>query len=65
MMTMKRLEQYLSLIHILQNGSLYKKANPITWKCENCGYEFSGSEVPPQCPVCQHPAGFFNTPIGK
>lgn len=49
----------------LQNGSLYKKANPILWKCENCGYEFSGSEVPPQCPVCQHATGFFNTPIGK
>ena len=47
----------------LSGNTLYAKPNPITWKCENCGHAFTGSNVPAQCPVCHRPTGFFTTPL--
>lgn len=47
----------------LENGTLYNKTSPYKWKCENCGHEFDGNSVPSVCPVCQHPTGYFTTPL--
>ena len=47
----------------IQNDTLYKKENEISWKCENCGFEFTGKQVAAMCPVCKKPTGYFNTPV--
>ena len=33
----------------------------IGWRCKICGYEYKGSELPPDyiCPLCGHPASDF------
>lgn len=56
-------KMFLEMREQLENGTLYKKDAPIKWKCSHCGYEFEGSEVPPKCPVCSHPTGYFETPV--
>lgn len=31
------------------------------WRCEICGFEYTGTQLPPDyiCPVCKHSANFF------
>ena len=31
----------------------------IEWKCENCGFIFSGPNAPEKCPVCGLPKAHF------
>lgn len=52
-------ERYARLAAELENGTLYKKDETISWKCENCGYVHEGSGAPDLCPACQHPQGYF------
>lgn len=51
--------RYKMLAEQVENGILYKKDAPTTWKCTNCGYVHEGSEAPHVCPACQHPQGYF------
>ena len=41
----------------MKNGTMYKKAKPIKWKCGDCGYEATSKEAWTQCPVCQAKQG--------
>jgi rubrerythrin len=51
--------RYNKLIDSVTQGKVFKKDQPIKWKCRNCGFVFEGSEVPAQCPVCGHPRSYF------
>ena len=51
--------RYLKLLENVKQGTVFKKDNPIKWKCRNCGFVFEGSEVPNKCPVCSHPRSYF------
>jgi rubrerythrin len=51
--------RYLKLLDSLTNGTVFKKDQPIKWKCRNCGHVFEGAEAPTVCPVCGHPKAFF------
>lgn len=44
----------LFLKHI-QDGSLWKRTQPVTWKCLVCGYTEVGLTPPTVCPGCDHP----------
>jgi rubrerythrin len=52
-------ERYRKLLINLENGSVFKKAEVIKWKCNNCGYIHEGDSAPELCPACAHPQGFF------
>ncbi len=41
----------------MKNGTLYKKDKPVTWRCGDCGYEYTGEEAFDQCPLCQAKQG--------
>jgi rubrerythrin len=43
----------------VQQGKVFKKDQPIKWKCRNCGYVFEGTQTPEKCPVCAHPKAYF------
>jgi rubrerythrin len=43
----------------LENGTLFRRNEEITWICTNCGHIHVGKEAPGVCSVCQHPRGFF------
>ena len=51
--------RYKILAEQVEKGTLYKKDEPTTWKCTNCGYVHEGPEAPDICPACQHPKGYF------
>lgn len=40
---------------LIDRGELWKRQQPILWKCQVCGYEYYGTEPPAQCPACDHP----------
>ncbi|AGA67940.1 rubrerythrin [Desulfitobacterium dichloroeliminans LMG P-21439] len=51
--------RYANLAKNLENGTLYKKEEKLSWKCENCGYVHEGADAPDLCPACEHPQGYF------
>jgi rubrerythrin len=38
---------------------VFKKDEPVKWKCRNCGYVHTGTEAPETCPSCNHPQAHF------
>lgn len=47
-----RFQHFLDLIN---NGTMWKREKPVTWKCLVCGYQSVGTEPPTKCPGCDHP----------
>lgn len=51
--------RYLRLLDHVKNGTVFRRDEPIMWKCRNCGFVFEGKEAPDMCPVCQHPRAYY------
>ncbi|MCK9458956.1 MAG: rubrerythrin family protein [Proteobacteria bacterium] len=51
--------RYRKLCERLCADGLWKREQPVRWKCSNCGYVHEGPEAPEKCPACQHPKGYF------
>jgi len=51
--------RYLKLLDSVTNGKVFKKDQPVKWKCRNCGFVMESAEAPEKCPVCSHPKSFF------
>jgi rubrerythrin len=52
-------KRYRKLLSNLEQGVVFKKAEPIRWKCRNCGYVHESDEAPMKCPVCAHARAYF------
>ncbi len=52
-------DRYKKLLEMVENGTVFKRDEPIAWKCSVCGYIHEGTEPPPKCPCCQHPKEFY------
>jgi len=52
-------ERYLKLLENVQSEKVFKKDEPVRWKCRNCGYVHDGNEAPGMCPACKHPKDYF------
>lgn len=52
-------KRYRQLLRRIQEGTLFRRAEPIRWKCLKCGHVHEGTEAPKACPVCTHPQGWF------
>mgnify|MGYP000438143484 CR=1 FL=1 len=52
-------KRYNELRENIENGSVFKKDKPVTWRCRNCGYLHAGAEAPDKCPACVKPQGAF------
>ena len=52
-------DRYKALLKAVKDGSVFKRAKPVAWRCRNCGHIHVGTEAPVQCPVCKHPRAFF------
>lgn len=55
----KHRERYKRLLEMVKNGTVYKREQPIKWKCSVCGYTVEGTEPPPKCPSCKSPKEFY------
>jgi rubrerythrin len=52
-------ERYRKLLEMLEAGTVFKREQPIKWKCSVCGYTHEGNEPPPKCPSCKNPKEFY------
>jgi rubrerythrin len=52
-------KRYLDLYENIKNCKVFKKDDPVVWKCQNCGHLHIGTEAPAVCPTCKHPQAYF------
>jgi rubrerythrin len=55
----KHRERYKRLLDMVKNGGVFRREQPIKWKCSVCGYTVEGTEPPPKCPACKNPKEFY------
>ena len=55
----KHRERYKRLLDMVKNGTVFRREQPIKWKCSVCGYTVEGTEPPPKCPACKNPKEFY------
>ncbi len=51
--------RYNILADRVAKGEVFKRDEPIRWKCRNCGYVHEGTEAPVVCPACKHPQAYY------
>jgi rubrerythrin len=52
-------ERFKKLLAMVEAGTVFKRPEPIKWKCSMCGYVHEGTEPPLKCPSCEHPQKFY------
>ena len=52
-------KRYLALAKNIAEGTVFKKDEPVVWRCRNCGYLHEGPEAPEACLACDHPQAHF------
>jgi len=52
-------KRYRDLLKNVEEGKVFKKDQPVTWRCINCGYLHKGTEAPGACPACAHPRDYY------
>ena len=52
-------DRYKKLLEMVENGTVFKREEPIRWKCAVCGYIHEGKEPPKECPCCKHPREYY------
>jgi rubrerythrin len=51
--------RYLALARNVDEDKVFKKDEPVTWRCNNCGYVHTGTSALSLCPACAHPQAHF------
>jgi rubrerythrin len=51
--------RYRGLLENLQQGRVFKRSQPVKWRCLNCGYVHEGPDALAACPACAHPQAYF------
>ncbi len=52
-------DRYKKLLEMVTNGTVFKRDEPIQWKCSVCGHIHEGTEPPKKCPCCRHAMEYF------
>jgi len=52
-------KRYVELAGNLEADRVFKRPEPVVWRCRNCGYLAEGTEAPQMCPACAHPQAHF------
>jgi rubrerythrin len=52
-------KRYLDLLANIENGRVFRRDEPVVWRCRNCGYLHTGTEALDCCPACNHPRAHF------
>ena len=47
-------DRYKKLLELVESGKVFKRDEPIEWKCSVCGYVHEGTQPPGTCPCCKH-----------
>lgn len=57
-------ERFALMRQQIQEGTVWKRENPIKWQCMECGFIFEGKEPPKKCPGCGYSFEHFQ-PLGE
>lgn len=52
-------KRFRKLAELLKGNEFDKSAEEEKWMCLNCGYIYTGKQVPPTCPSCHYEKGYF------
>jgi rubrerythrin len=52
-------KRYLDLLANIENDRVFRRDEPVTWRCRNCGFLHSGAAAMEVCPACNHPKAHF------
>lgn len=52
-------ERYLKLLEQVKAKTVFEKDEETFWVCRECGYMHFGKRPPETCPVCEHPAAYY------
>ena len=52
-------DRFGKLAQLMESNKLFISDAETKWMCLNCGYVYTGTEVPQKCPVCTHDKGYF------
>lgn len=52
-------DRYKKIAELLKVEQFGKNEDRVEWKCMKCGHIHKGKAAPAVCPVCNHPAGYF------
>jgi len=52
-------KRYNELRANIEAGRVFKRSEPVVWRCRNCGYLHTGPDAPAVCPACAHPQAHF------
>ncbi len=51
--------RYRGLLKKIEKDRVFKRDQPVRWRCLNCGYVHEGKGAPAACPACAHPQAYF------
>jgi len=51
--------RYRALLDNIREGRVFRRPEPVIWRCRNCGYLHTGTEAPQECPACAHAQAYF------
>ncbi|MFW6364953.1 MAG: rubrerythrin [Spirochaetota bacterium] len=51
--------RYNDLRVMVENGTMFERDEPTTWRCLKCGFIVEGKQAPPKCPNCLYPQAWF------
>jgi len=52
-------DRYKKLLEMVEAGTVFKREQPIKWKCSICGFTYEGTEPPPKCPCCKYTREYY------
>ncbi len=52
-------KRYRDLAANIEKACVFKRAEPVVWRCRNCGYLHHGPEALEMCPACAHPKAHY------
>ena len=56
-------ERYLKLKANIEKGLVFERPEPVLWKCNNCGFKYTGKSAVEECPACKHPQAYFQIEV--
>ncbi|MBN2418744.1 MAG: rubrerythrin family protein [Deltaproteobacteria bacterium] len=52
-------KRYNDLIANIENNKVFRREKEVVWRCRNCGFLYTGTDAPEECPACAHPRAHF------
>lgn len=52
-------DRYKKLLEMVENDTVFKRDEPIKWKCSVCGHIHTSTQPPGKCPCCKHGREYF------